>query len=200
MSLKEPEPVRLRIATPADGPACAGIYEPYVTDTCVSFELTAPDGTEIGDRIARTVERTPWVVVEVDGAVRGYAYAGRFRERPAYDWTAETTVYVDRAFHGRGIGRAAMRAVLAILRIQGFHVAVAGVTPPNPRSVDLHLALGFERIGLFEAVGWKDGRWHGVAFFRLELSRPEPAPVPVRPLPDIAGSEAVARALADAAS
>ena len=192
--------MRLRIATPADGPACAGIYEPYVTGTCISFELTPPDGTEIGDRIARTVERTPWVVVEVDGAVRGYAYAGRFRERPAYDWTAETTVYVDRAFHGRGIGRAAMRAVLAILRIQGFHVAVAGVTPPNPRSVDLHLALGFRQIGMFEAVGWKDGRWHGVEFFELDLSQPEPAPEPIRPLPDVAGSEAVARALADAAS
>lgn len=192
--------VHLRLATPADGPACAAIYEPYVTGTCISFELTAPDGAEIAGRIARTVERTPWVVAEVEGAVRGYALAGRFRERPAYDWTAETTVYVEPAFHGRGIGRAAMRAVLAILRIQGFHVAVAGVTPPNPRSVDLHLGLGFERIGLFEGVGWKDGRWHGVEFFRLELSQPQSAPVPVRPLPAIAGSEAVAHALADAAS
>lgn len=189
--------MRLRLATPADGPACAGIYEPYVTDTCVSFELTPPDGTEIGARIARTIERLPWVVAEVDGLVRGYAYAGRFRDRPAYDWTAETTVYVDRAFQGRGIGRAVMGAVLTILRLQGFHVAVAGVTPPNPGSVGAHLALGFERIGLFEEIGWKDGRWHGVEFFGLELSRPVSGPEPVRPLPAIAGSEQVARALAD---
>lgn len=192
--------MHLRLATPADGPACAAIYEPYVSDTCISFELTPPDGAEIGARIARTVERLPWVVAEVDGVVRGYAYAGRFRDRPAYDWTAETTVYVDRAFQRHGIGRAAMRALLAILRLQGLHVTVAGVTPPNPGSVGLHLALGFERIGLFEEVGWKDGRWHGVEFFGLELSPRAPAPVPVRPLPAIAGSEAVARALSDAAT
>ena len=198
MSTLEPEPVRLRLATPSDGPACAGIYEPYVTGTCISFELTAPDGTEIGARIARTVERLPWVVAEVDGLVRGYAYAGRFRDRPAYDWTAETTVYVERAFQGHGIGRAAMGAVLAILRLQGFHMAVAGVTPPNPGSVALHLALGFERVGLFEEVGWKDGGWHGVEFFGLELSRSESSPKPVRPLPEIAGSEGVRRALANA--
>lgn len=191
--------MRLRLATPADGPACAAIYEPYVTDTCISFELTPPDGMEIGARIGRTIDRLPWVVAEVDGLVRGYAYAGRFRDRPAYDWTAETTVYVDREIQGRGIGRAAMGAVVAILRLQGFHVAVAGVTPPNPGSVGLHLALGFERIGLFEEVGWKDGRWHGVEFFGLELSPRAVPPVPIRPLSEIAGSVEVALALADAA-
>jgi len=190
--------VRLRLATPGDGPACAAIYAPNVTDTPISFELTPPDGPEMGGRIARTIRRTPWVVAEVDGTVRGYAYAGRFRERPAYDWTAETTVYVDRALYGLGLGRATMRAVLAILRLQGFHMAVAGITPPNPSSVGLHLALGFTRVGLFEQVGWKDGRWHGVEFFGLELSPPEPAPEPIRPLQEVAGSEELQRALADA--
>jgi phosphinothricin acetyltransferase len=191
--------VRLRLATPDDGAACAAIYAPYVAGTCISFELLPPDGAEVGGRIARTIERWPWVVAEVDGIVRGYAYAGRFRDRPAYDWTAETTVYVDMAFHGRGIGRATMRAVLAILRLQGFHTAVAGITPPNPGSVRLHEALGFDRIGLFEEVGWKDGRWHGVEFFGLALSPREPAPVPIRPLPEIMGSGELARALAEAA-
>jgi phosphinothricin acetyltransferase len=192
--------VRLRLATPADGSTCAGIYEPYVTDTCISFELTPPDGMEIGARIARTIDRLPWVVAEVDGLVRGFAYAGRFRDRPAYDWTAETTVYVDRAFQGRGIGLAAMRGVLSILRLQGFHLAVAGVTPPNPGSVGLHVALGFKRIGLFEEVGWKDGRWHGVEFFGLELSPRALAPLPIRPLSEIAESQEVALALSDAAT
>ena len=190
--------MHVRLASPDDGPACAAVYAPYVTGTAISFELAPPDGAEIADRITRTISRTPWVVVEVDGVVRAYAYAGRFRERPAYDWTAETTVYVDRAFQGLGLGRAAMRAVLAILRLQGFHTAIAGVTPPNPGSVGLHLRLGFERIGLFEEVGWKDGAWHGVEFFRLELSPPEPAPLPVRPLPELAGSDELRRVLADA--
>jgi phosphinothricin acetyltransferase len=190
--------MHVRLATPDDGPVCAAIYAPFVTGSAISFELVPPDGAEISDRIARTIARTPWVVVEIDGLVRGYAYAGRFRERPAYDWVAETTVYLDRAFQGRGLGRAAMRAVLEILRLQGFHTAIAGVTPPNPGSVGLHLGLGFERIGLFEEVGWKDGAWHGVEFFGLELSPPEPAPVPIRPLPEVAGSDELRRALAGA--
>ena len=165
----------VRLATPDDGPACAAIYAPYVTDTSISFELVPPDGAEMGARIARTIERTPWVVVEVDGVVRAYAYGTRHRERPAYDWTVETTVYVDRAFTRRGLGRIAMRAVLAILRVQGAHLAVAGITLPNPGSVGLHQALGFERIGGFEAIGWKYGRWHGVDWFALELGPREPS-------------------------
>lgn len=190
--------MRLRLATPADGPACSAIYAPYVTDTCISFELTPPDGVEVGERIARTLGRMPWVVAEMDGVVRGYACAGRFRDRAAYAWTAETTVYVDRDFHGRGLGRATLRAVIATLRLQGFHSAVAGVTPPNPASVGLHETLGYRRIGLLEEVGWKDGRWHGVEFFALELSPAEQAPVPIRSLDEIEGSGGLVRVLADA--
>ena len=190
--------MHVRLATPDDGPACAAVYAPYVTGTAISFEVVPPDGSEIAGRIGRTIDRTPWVVVEVDGVVRAFAYAGRFRDRPAYDWAAETTVYVDREFQGVGLGRAAMRAVLAILRLQGFHTAIAGITPPNPGSVGLHVRLGFARIGLFEEVGWKDGRWHGVEFFGLELSPPGPAPRPIRSLPEIAGSEELGRALAEA--
>ena len=192
--------VRVRLASPDDGPACASIYGPYVTGTAVSFELAPPDGAEVAGRLERTIARTPWVVVEVDGVVRGYAYAGRFRDRPAYDWTAETTVYVDLAFRGRGLGQTSMRAVLAILRLQGFHTAIAGITPPNPASVGLHRRLGFEQIGLFEEVGRKDGAWHGVEFFGLVLSPPVPAPAPIRPLPELVGSEELENALSDAAA
>jgi len=192
--------MHVRLATADDGPACAAVYAPYVTDAVISFELSPPDGAEMARRIERTIERTPWVVAEVDGVVRGYAYAGRFRDRPAYDWAAETTVYVERGFQGRGLGRAAMRAVLAILRLQGFHMTIAGITPPNPGSVRLHFRLGFDRIGLFEEVGWKDGAWHGVEFFGLPLSPTGPSPAPIVPLPDLAGSGELERALAEAAT
>ena len=180
--------VTLRLAGTGDGAACAAVYAPYVEETCISFELVPPDSEEMASRIARTVARTPWVVAELDGTVRAYAYATRHRERPAYDWTAETAVYVDRAFAGRRLGRAAMTAVLDILRVQGAHLAVAGITPPNPGSVALHLALGFERIGVFEAIGHKFGRWHGVEWFALELGPRSDAPSPLVPLPDLAGS------------
>ena len=178
-------PTRVRLATPDDGPSCAAIYAPYVTGTVISFELEPPDGAEMAGRIGRIQARTPWVVVELDGDVRGYAYGSRHRDRPAYDWTVETTVYVDAGFHGRGLGRTAMTALLAVLRRQGFHLAVAGITPPNPGSVGLHRALGFERIGKFDAIGWKFGAWQGVEWFGLELGERAAAPEPVCPLPDL---------------
>ena len=175
-------PFSVRLATRDDGAACAAIYRPYVERTPVSFELRPPAAEEMAARIERTLERTPWMVVEVDGIVRAYAYGSRHRERAAYDWTVETTVYVDEAFRGRGLGRAAMAALLDILRRQGFHLVVAGVTTPNPGSIALHRALGFERIGGFDAIGWKRGAWHGVDWFGLELGPRSEAPRPIVPL------------------
>ena len=93
-------------------------------------------------------------------------------------------MYVDRDFARRGIGRAAMTALLEILRLQGFHLVVAGITQPNPASTGLHLALGFERIGEFGAIGWKEGRWHGVEWYGLELGPRDRPPAPIRPLTD----------------
>jgi L-amino acid N-acyltransferase YncA len=188
----------LRLATPDDGAAVAAVYAPYVLETAISFELVPPGADEMAARIARTLERMPWVVAEVDGVVRAYAYAGRFRERPAYDWTAESAVYVDRSLHRSGLGRAALTAVLRILRLQGFRVVVAGITPPNAASQGLHRALGFTPIGGFGGVGWKAGAWHGVDFLELELfpAADGVEPVAVRPLPELLGTPELARALA----
>jgi L-amino acid N-acyltransferase YncA len=172
----------IRLARPADGAACAAIYRPFVEEASISFELTPPTGAEMTARIEKTTARTPWLVVEVDGVVRGYAYGTRHRDRPAYDWTVESTVYVDRAFAARGFGRAVMTALLEVLRLQGFHLVVAGVTQPNEASTGLHLALGFERIGEFPAIGWKQDRWHGVEWFGLELGPRNEPPRPIRPL------------------
>jgi len=188
----------LRLATHADGPAVAAIYAPYVIGTAISFELEPPTGDVMAERIDLILERTPYLVAEVDGVVRAYAYAGRFRDRPAYDWTAETTVYVDRGMHRSGLGLATMAALLRILRLQGFRLVVAGVTLPNPASVGLHLALGFERVGEFPGVGWKDGRWHGVEFFTLQLfaGLDGELPAPIRPLPGLRGTPELERAIA----
>lgn len=187
--------MRARLATPADGAACAAIYGPYVAETAISFEAVPPTADEMADRIARTVARTPWVVVDVDGVVRAYAYGTRHRERAAYDWTVETTVYVDRDFARQGLGRVAMGAVLAILRLQGAHLAVAGITLPNPGSVRLHESLGYRPIGEFEAIGFKQGGWHGVAWYALELGPRDVEPAPLVSLPDLAGNRELAAAL-----
>lgn len=188
----------LRLATPADADAVAAIYAPYVRETPISFELQPPTAEAMAGRIERTLARTPWVVAEVDGVVRAYAYAGRFRDRAAYDWTAESTVYVDRALHRSGLGRATMAAVLRVLRLQGFRLVIAGITLPNAGSEGLHRALGFEPVGTFEGVGWKAGRWHGVSFFELELFPcvDGPEPTPIRPLPELLGTPELAAAIA----
>ena len=196
MAPDDAQPARsVRVATTADGDACAAIYAPYVLETSVSFELVPPTGADMAARIARTVDRSPWLVVEVDGIVRAYAYGMRHRDRAAYDWTIETTVYVDRHFRRQGLGRVAMRSLLAVLRLQGFHLAVAGVTAPNPGSVKLHRSLGFERIGEFQAIGWKRGGWHGVEWFARELSPRDPVPDPITPLPDLLGTPELRDAL-----
>jgi len=194
MAVPDPR-VTIRLATPDDGGACATIYAPYVTDTAISFEVVPPDGAEMAGRIARTIARSPWVVAEMDGVIRAYAYGTRHRDRAAYDWTAETTVYVDRTFTRAGLGRAAMRALLAILELQGVHLAVAGITPPNEASIALHLALGFERVGAFEAIGYKFGAWHGVEWFARELGPRAADPRPLVPLPDLLGRPELAEAL-----
>jgi L-amino acid N-acyltransferase YncA len=185
----------LRLATPDDGLAVARIYAPFVTDSVVSFEAAAPSGDEMAARIERVIGRTPWIVAEVDGVVRAYAYGARHRERAAYDWTVETTVYVDRALTGRGLGRATMEALLAILRLQGAHLAVAGVTLPNPGSVALHLALGYRHVGAFEAIGYKFGAWHGVDWYALELGPRPDEPAPLIPLPNLLGDARLEEAL-----
>ena len=182
-----PDPaLRARLATLDDAAAIATIYGPYVEGTAVSFELEPPSADEMRARIERVLTRAPWVVVQIDGIVRGYAYGTRHRERAAYDWTIETTVYVDEAFRGQGIGRAAMAALLDLLRRQGFHLAVAGITQPNPASEGLHRALGFERIGEFQAIGWKFGAWHGVEWFGLELAPRSAAAGLIRPVAEAA--------------
>jgi phosphinothricin acetyltransferase len=186
----------VRLATPSDGAACAAIYAPYVEATSISFEVVAPSADEMAARIARTIERTPWVVVEVEGVVRAYAYGTRHRERAAYDRTVETTVYVDGAFAGRGLGRRAMAAVIRVLRLQGAHLAVAGITRPNPASEGLHAALGFRLVGSFEAIGYKFGAWHGVTWYELELGPRADEPAPFVPLAELAGTPALEAALA----
>jgi L-amino acid N-acyltransferase YncA len=165
-----------------DAAACAAIYAPSVESTPTSFELVPPDAAEFARRIARYSATHQFLVAEEDGAVVGYAYACEWAERAAYRWSVETSVYVDAGHHGRGVGRALYAALFDRLRAQGFRVAVAGVTLPNPASIALHEGLGFEPIGALRKIGWKDGAWHDVGYWQLDL-QPEASDPPAEPLP-----------------
>jgi len=171
----------VRIATPQDAAAFAAIYAPYVMDTAITFEVEPPDAAEVAARLSRVSAFHPWLAYELDGEVLGYAYGGPFKERAAYRWSVETTVYVDRNAHRRGVGRALYGRLLAILALQGHHGAYGGITVPNDASIGLHEAFGFRPIGVYREVGFKLGAWRDVGFWGLQLSVPTSEPSP--PIP-----------------
>jgi phosphinothricin acetyltransferase len=167
---------RIRDACEADAQACVEIYAPYVTESAISFESEPPQPGVMARRIADAVRTHAWLVLEEQGRVIGYAYGGPFRSRPAYDWSCEVSVYLERGRQRTGGGRALYEALLARLVERGFRTAVAGMTLPNSASVGLHRAMGFEEIGTFRRVGWKHGRWHDVAFMQRAIGTGADAP------------------------
>jgi L-amino acid N-acyltransferase YncA len=174
-------PVKLRIASPADAPAIHAIYAPLVDTTTISFETRDPGVPEMQHRIAATLARYPWLVA-VDGSKQllGYAYAGAHRAREAYQWSVDVSVYVAADAQRLGIGRRLYRALLAVLRAQGFASAYAGIALPNDASIGLHQALGFEPIGVYRNVGYKLGGWRDVGWYQLALVNPPVPPAPTR--------------------
>ena len=175
----------IRLATAADAAAIAAIYAPFVTDSFVSFEEQAPDAKEMARRIAGSVPgRYPWLVAEDDGQVIGYASSSAFRSRPAYRWTVETGVYLAPGAQGRGLGKALMERLLALLTAQGFTAAVAGITAPNPASVALHEKLGFAPCATYRETGFKMGEWRTVHVFARDLAPRLSPPEEIRPFAD----------------
>ncbi|MGY1698389.1 N-acetyltransferase family protein [Geodermatophilus sp. SYSU D00766] len=164
----------VRDATPGDAVACAAVYTPYVTGTAVSFETTPPTVAEMATRIAAAQERHAWLVLEADGAVRGFAYGGPFTGRAAYRWSCAVSVYLEPGRRRTGAGRALYDALLERLAGRGYLVALAGVALPNDASLGLHRALGFEPVGTYRRVGWKDGAWRDVTWLQRDLG-PGPA-------------------------
>ncbi|MBI3347373.1 MAG: N-acetyltransferase [Burkholderiales bacterium] len=168
--------MNIRTATPQDAAAIAAIYAPIVAHTGISFELDPPDAPEMRTRIEKTLADLPWLVAEdATGAVYGYAYAGRHRERAAYQWSVDTTVYVHEDRRGQGVGRALYGRLLPLLAELGYCQAFAGIALPNAGSVGLHEALGFEAIGVYRNVGFKQGQWRDVGWWQKAL-RPQDTP------------------------
>ncbi|TYP86616.1 GNAT family N-acetyltransferase [Blastococcus xanthinilyticus] len=163
-----PDPF-VRDAVPGDAAACAAIYAPYVTGTAITFETDPPAPEQMAGRIAAAQRRHAWLVLEEDGVVLGYAYGGPYKERAAYRWSCEVSVYLDGARHRRGGGRALYEELFRRLAERGFRTAVAGMTLPNEPSVRLHTALGFEPIGTYRRIGFKHGRWRDVLWAQRAL-------------------------------
>ena len=171
--------ISVRMASGVDAPAIAAIYAPIVRDTCISFELEPPSAEEMRLRIEATLARLPWLVAEdPQGAVSGYAYASRHRERPAYQWSVDTSAYVRQDVRHTGVGKALYRALLEKLATQGYFQAFAGIALPNAASVALHESVGFQHLGTYRDVGFKNGAWHDVGWWQRRL---RPASLPSAP-------------------
>lgn len=187
----------MRVAEAKDAAAILAIYSPNVSGSFISFELEPPSVEEMRARVAKTLASHPWLVWDDGGAVAGYAYGSRHRDRLAYQWSADVSCYVDAKARGRGIGKALYRALLAILEAQGYRNAYAGIALPNAASVGLHEAVGFRRIAVYEGVGFKDGAWRDVGWWhrRLGALAPQPAdPVPFAKWREAVNLEALLRA------
>ena len=170
----------IRRAIPADAAACAAVYAPYVRDTVITFELEAPSAAVMLERITTAQRDHEWLVAERDGRVVGYAYGGRFAARPAYRWACEVSVYLEMGVRRSGAGRGLYEALFDALATRGYRTALAGMTLPNPASEGLHRALGFESVGVYRDIGWKQDAWHDVAWRQRRLGPADDPPAPLR--------------------
>jgi len=161
--------IEIRVANLADAEEIARIYRPYVSDSVISFELEPPSAEDLAERMAAAGDSYPWLVAAGPEGLLGYAYGGRHRGRPAYRFSVEVSVYLDEDATGQGLGRRLMTALLDDLASRGFNTALAGTTLPNPASIALFTALGFEEIGVFHRVGFKFGGWHDVSWWEKRL-------------------------------
>jgi phosphinothricin acetyltransferase len=190
----------IRLAREADAPSIAAIYGHYCNETVISFEDAAPVAEEMARRIRTIAAVRPWIVLEDSGDVVGYAYASPHHERSAYRWSVSTAIYINRAYHRRGAGRALYTTLFELLRHLGYFTATAGITLPNPASVGLHEAFGFTLVGVYRDIGHKMGDWHDVAWYQRVIQRAMANPLEPRPLKTIDGTpewhDAVAQGLA----
>lgn len=170
----------VRPATEADLAAITAIYAHAVLHGTGTFELIAPDVAEMGARMAKVrATGAPWLVATTAAGIQGYAYAGSFRERPAFRYTVEDSVYVAEAARGLGLGRALLDALLIAAETAGFRqmLALIGDTA-NVGSIRLHEACGFAHTGVLAATGWKHGRWLDVVVMRRPLGEGGATPPP----------------------
>jgi len=185
----------IRIARAQDAHAVHAIYAPAIRDTAITFETELPGEEAMRQRILTRLQQYPWLVWEENGSVLAYAYATRFRERAAYDWIAETSIYVHADARRRGIARKLYGTLLDVMRLQGINQAVGVITLPGDVSVALHEAMGFASAGVWRKSGYKLGQWWDVGVWQKELQTPANPPAAVRAFAELASSASLQEVL-----
>ena len=172
--------LKIRLATEADAPAVAELYNWYVRHSTATFQYAPATVEEMRANIAGVLAGAPFLVAETaSGRLAGYACAHPYHAREAYAWSVETTIYCSPDFVGQGVGRRLYAPLLALLREQGYCRAAALLARPNPESEAFHRAMGFRKVGCEPQAGFKFGRWLGVTTWWYDLNTPA-TPAPVR--------------------
>jgi L-amino acid N-acyltransferase YncA len=160
----------IHFACIADIPAILEIYNYYVCHTAISFETEVPDLTAFTERFNNIAACYPFLVYKENGEILGYAYGGKHRQRQAYKWSVDVTIYLDKDARGRGIGKLLYSNLFDLLKKQGFYTAYAGITLPNEQSVGIHEHFGFKKVAHYNKVGYKRDQWWDVGWWELELN------------------------------
>jgi L-amino acid N-acyltransferase YncA len=179
----------IRIARDEDAAAIHAIYAPSITDGVATFETELPGVDVMRERIRARLQHYPWLVWEDADDILAYAYAGRFRERAAYDWIAETSIYVRADAQRRGIARELYDVLLGVMHLQGINQAVGVITLPGSASVAMHETMGFAAAGVWRQCGYKLGQWWDVGVWQKQLQTPVAMPAPITSFSQLAGSE-----------
>lgn len=164
------DPMQIRSVELDDAQDLCAIYNPYITDTAITFEETPIDPSEMKRRIVRVREESlPWLCATINHKLAGYAYAALWRERSAYRFTVESTIYLSPEYTGRGLGKNLYSVLLERIRTAGKRNVIAVITLPNPASIALHENLGFIKTAHFPEVGFKFNRWLDVGYWQLSF-------------------------------
>lgn len=164
------------------------VYEPFITDTCISFEYVVPSVEEFAQRIAGISSEYPYIVLEEDGEILGYAYAHRYLERVAYSWDVEVTIYLAPKVQGKGLGVILYDALEKLLALQNIKNLYSCITGDNVHSIEMHRSMGYEFIGTFPKAGFKHDRWLDVVWMAKAIGEKENAPLAVVPFVELEAS------------
>ena len=188
----------VRTASVSDAPAMLDIYAPYVRDTAITFEYDVPSAEEFTERVTKTLERYPWIVAQggIDGsAILGYAYTGAFKNRAAYDWSVETSIYVRSDSRRGGVGRAlydALERISLAQHVTNLNACIACPSGPSDEhldrnSIDFHTHMGYRLVGEFHECGYKFGRWYNMVWMEKAIAPHDASPLPFVPFSQLSG-------------
>ncbi len=174
----------IRAAEAEDAAQLLDIYAPYVENTAITFEYEVPAVEEFRNRMAHTMEKYPYLLLQRGEEILGYAYASAFKGRSAYDWSVETSIYVKEGAHGNGIGKKLYAALEEILAAQHIINVNACIAYPNPESIAFHEKYGYKTVAHFTKCGYKLGKWYDMIWMEKMLG-----PHPEKPQAVLTASE-----------